>query len=108
MLDGLRSVAVMQWPGPIHEGSGKAFMIIDERADAAQREALLTIFSGGETEEGATVWNVFAATLDEQFEPAFEAIDIEIDVDEAALQEIEAADSAAGEPSGDRKNQAPQ
>jgi hypothetical protein len=81
MLDGLRSVAVMQWPGPIHEGSGKAFMIIDERADPAQREALLTIFSGGETQEGATVWNVFAATLDEVFEPAFEAIDIKIDVD---------------------------
>ena len=32
-LDGLRAVAVMWWPGPIHEGGGKAFIIIDERAD---------------------------------------------------------------------------
>ena len=80
-LDGLRTVAVMQWPGPIHEGSGKAFMILDERADEAQREALVTILSGGETEPGATVWNVFAGTLDHVFDPEFKAIDLSIDVD---------------------------
>jgi hypothetical protein len=80
-LDGLRAVAVMWWPGPIHEGGGKEFAIIDERADDAQREALLTIFSGGETDAGATVWNVFAATMDEVFEPVFKPIDIAIDVE---------------------------
>jgi len=36
-LDGLHAVGIMSWPGPIHEGSGKAFMIVDERADEAQR-----------------------------------------------------------------------
>lgn len=80
-LDGLRAVAVMQWPGPIHEGSGKAFIIVDQRADEQQRQALLTILSGAETEMGATIWNVFAATFAEVFEPAFETIDIAIDVD---------------------------
>jgi hypothetical protein len=80
-LDGLRAVSVMQWPGPIHEGAGKSFAIIDERATEAQREALLTIMSGGETEEGATVWNVFAATIDQVFDPVFETIDLAIDVD---------------------------
>ena len=80
-LDGLDSVVVWQWPGPIHEGGGKAFVIIDERADQAQRESLLAIFSGGETDAGATIWSVFAATLDEVFEPVFKAIDIAIDVD---------------------------
>ena len=80
-LDGLRAAAVMQWPGPIHEGGGKAFIIIDVSADEAQREGLLAILGGAETEEGATVWNVFAATLDEVFEPAFEIVDIQIDVD---------------------------
>ena len=80
-LDGLRAVAVMQWPGPIHEGAGKAFNIIDERADEAQREALLTIFSGGETEVGATIWNVFSATFDEVFDTVFESIDLAIDVE---------------------------
>jgi hypothetical protein len=80
-LDGLRIVSVMQWPGPIHEGAGKAFTIIDERATADQREALLTILGGGETEEGATFWNVFSATFDEVFDPVFEAIDLAIDVE---------------------------
>jgi len=80
-LDGLRAVLVMQWPGAIHEGGGKAFMIIDERADQAQRDALLTIFAGGETEAGATVWNVFAATFDQVFDPVFKDIDLAIDVE---------------------------
>ena len=80
-LDGLDSVMIMCWPGPIHEGGGKAFVIIDERADQDQRESLLAIFSGGETDAGATIWSVFAATLDEVFEPVFKAIDIAIDVD---------------------------
>ena len=80
-LSGLDSVMIMWWPGPIHEGGGKVFAIIDERADEAQRESLLTIFTGGETDAGATVWNVFAATMDQVFEPVFKPIDIAIDVD---------------------------
>jgi hypothetical protein len=80
-LDGLHAVGIMQWPGPIHEGGGKAFMIIDQHADAAQRHALLTILSGGETDPGATVWSVFASTMEEVFEPAFETIEMEVDVE---------------------------
>lgn len=80
-LDGLRAVAVLAWPGAIHEGRGKALMIIDERANEDQRQALLTILSGEETEPGKTVWNVFAATLEEVFEPLFLPIETEIDVD---------------------------
>ncbi|MBT4518688.1 MAG: DUF1326 domain-containing protein [Halieaceae bacterium] len=79
-LDGLRAVSTFRWPGPIHEGGGKAFTIIDERANEAQRKALLTILSGQETDPGATIWNVFSATYDEVMEPAFLPIDIEIDI----------------------------
>lgn len=81
VLDGMRAVAVMQWPGPIHEGGGRAYMVIDRRADSGQREALLTILSGGETQMGATIWNVFAATFAQVHEPIFETIDIAVDVD---------------------------
>lgn len=81
-LDGLRMVGVLWWPAAIHEGGGKAFTIVDERADEAQRQAMLTILSGEETDPGATVWNVFASTMEEVFEPAFKAIEIEIDVEE--------------------------
>jgi hypothetical protein len=80
-LDGLRSVAVLWWPGPIHEGGGKALMILDERADEAQRAALLQILSGQDTEPGATIWNVFAATFEEVFEPRFLPIEMAVDVD---------------------------
>jgi hypothetical protein len=80
-LDGLNAVAILQWPGPIHEGRGKSFAIVDERADAAQREALLAILSGKETKPFATVWNVFASTMETVFEPAFKRIDIAIDVE---------------------------
>ncbi len=80
-LDGLCVVGVLAWPGAVHEGHGKAFWIIDERASDAQREALLTILSGGDTDPGATMWNVFASTIDETFDPERKAIELEIDVD---------------------------
>jgi len=80
-LDGLRAVAVMWWPKAIHEGNGKVFAIIDERADEGQRKALLTILGGKETDPGATVWNVMASTMVEVFDPVFKPIEIEIDVD---------------------------
>ena len=80
-LDGLHVVATFWWPGPIHEGGGKAFVIVDERADEAQRLALLSILSGEHTEPGKTIWNVFAATFDKVFDPEFKPIDIEIDVE---------------------------
>ena len=80
-LDGLHVVGTFWWPGPIHEGGGKAFLIIDERADDAQRAALLSILSGDHTEPGKTIWNVFSATFDEVFDPEFKPIEIEVDVE---------------------------
>ncbi|HEX2140104.1 MAG TPA: DUF1326 domain-containing protein [Woeseiaceae bacterium] len=80
-LDGLNAIAVLCWPGAIHEGNGKAWMVIDERANEAQRAALLAILSGEETEPGATVWAVFATTLTEVFDPAFKPITLEVDVE---------------------------
>jgi hypothetical protein len=56
-------------------------MIIDERANEPQREALLRILSGEDTEPGKTVWNVFASTVEQVFDPIFAAIDMSIDVD---------------------------
>ena len=45
-LDGLRAAAVWHWPGPVHEGNGTMQIIIDERADDRQRDALAKILSG--------------------------------------------------------------
>lgn len=80
-LDGLRAVGVLRWPNAIHEGNGECFLIVDERADEAQREALLTIMSGGETDPFATVWNVFAATMTTVYDPVFKPIEIDVDVE---------------------------
>ena len=80
-LDGLAWVGMFRWPGPIHEGQGEAFVVIDESADESQRNALLTILSGGETEPGATIFNVFATVIDTLHEPAFLPIHFDLDID---------------------------
>lgn len=80
-LDGLRSISVFKWPGPVHEGQGEALLIIDSRADEAQRHALQRILSGEDTEPGKTVWNVFASTMDHVHPTVFEPIELAIDVD---------------------------
>jgi len=80
-LDGLKVAGMFRWPGPIHEGHGEAAIIIDASANAAQREALLRILSGQDTEPGATIFNVFAMTLDKVHEPIFADIAFEMDMD---------------------------
>lgn len=80
-LDGLGWVGMFRWPGAIHEGGGEVFAIVDERADERQRGAILTILSGGETEPGATIFNVFAAVIDTVHEPAFLPIDFSVDIE---------------------------
>ncbi|TFF18375.1 DUF1326 domain-containing protein [Jiella endophytica] len=81
-LDGTRIAFIFQWPGPIHEGGGKCQPIVDESADEAQRMALLKIMSGEDSEPGRTMFNVFASTLDQVFDPAFRKIAMTVDVDE--------------------------
>ena len=80
-LDGLKVAGMFRWPGPIHEGHGESAVIIDKRADEAQRDALIRILSGKDTEPGATIFNVFATTLETTHHPVFADIDFEIDID---------------------------
>ncbi len=80
-LDGLNWVGMFAWPKAIHEGAGEAFAVVDENASEAQRGAILTILSGGETEPGATIFNVFATVIDKMHEPVFLPITFEVDID---------------------------
>ncbi|HET9396564.1 MAG TPA: DUF1326 domain-containing protein, partial [Nitrospiraceae bacterium] len=80
-LDGLRIAAIFKWPGPIHEGNGEAIAFVDENADAAQREALLRIMSGQDTDPFATMFAVYASTLAKMNPPVFTRIDLELDID---------------------------
>ena len=68
-LDGLRAVALCKWPGPVHHGNGTMQLVIDERADAKQRDALVKIMSGQETKEMATMWWVYSAMCTTKLEP---------------------------------------
>jgi hypothetical protein len=78
-LAGLSWVGMFAWPGPIHEGGGEALVVVDEKASPEQRQAILTILSGQETEPGATIFNVFATVIDRMHEPEFRPIRFESD-----------------------------
>ena len=80
-LDGLRFAGIFSWPGAIHEGKGQVVVIIEERATPAQRDALLRILSGLDTEPGATIFQVFSTTLEKVHDPVFAPIDFEVDID---------------------------
>jgi hypothetical protein len=81
VIDGLTIAALFKWPGPIHEGHGEALAFVDKRADAAQRDALLKIMTGQDTDPFATVFAVFAATIETMHEPVVADIDFEVDVE---------------------------
>jgi hypothetical protein len=49
------------WPAAVHEGNGTMQMVIDEQADAQQRDALAKILTGRETLDMATMGWVYAA-----------------------------------------------
>lgn len=80
-LDGLRIAAIFKWPGPIHEGNGEAIAFVDEKADAGQREALLKIMTGQDTDPMTTMFSVYASTVTRMNPPVFTAIDLELDID---------------------------
>lgn len=80
-LSGLKFAALLAWPGAIHEGRGQVLPVVDENADDRQREAILKIMSGEETEPGATIFNVFASTYETVHPPRFEGIEFEADIE---------------------------
>ncbi|MFB9176160.1 DUF1326 domain-containing protein [Roseibium salinum] len=81
-LDGLRAAGIYKWPGAIHEGNGECQLIIDERADADQREALEAIMSGKDTEEMATMWFVYSAMAPNKHPTLTAPIELDWDQDE--------------------------
>lgn len=98
-LDGLNTAFFVHFPGAVHEGNGTMQLVIDERADARQRDALVKIMSGEETEEMATMWWVFSAMSPNKLEPLFLPIDFEVDVEgRRARLHISGLLEATGEP----------
>ena len=67
-LDGLAFGFAARWPGPLHKGNGTAALFFDERANPAQREALMQIASG---QAGGLPFEIIAATLSKVLEPQY-------------------------------------
>lgn len=80
-LTGLRAALLYAWPGPVFEGNGAMQAIIDERADAAQRDALEKVLHGAETEEAATHWWVYHAMCSTVHPTLYKPIDYEVDIE---------------------------
>ena len=57
-LDGLNFSVYVNWPGAIHEGNGEGVILVDERADDRQREAVALLTRG----EAGGPWGVLAWT----------------------------------------------
>ena len=85
-LDGLKIAGTFAWPGAVHEGHGEAQVVIDDRATPAQREAIMKIVSGQETEPFATFFSrLFGAMIEKFHEPLFKPIEFEIDLEEKRI-----------------------
>ncbi len=75
-LDGLGLAFAAKWPGAIHEGNGTVCLFIDEKASAAQREALVAIGAG---QAGGLPFEILATTFTTLLEPQFTSFDFKVD-----------------------------
>jgi len=80
-LEGLNWAALYKWPGEIAEGNGKRQIIIDERADEAQRIAIETIISGEACAPLSNVFAVYGSTCSDFYETLFLPIDLKANFD---------------------------
>jgi hypothetical protein len=75
-LDGVRFAVAFSFPGAVHEGNGTFHVIVDARATAEQRDAIIAVTSGA---HGGTLFEIFATVAPNRPRPLAAAIDIEAD-----------------------------
>jgi hypothetical protein len=80
-LAGLNWALLCIFPDEIAEGNGKRQIVIDERADDAQRIALETIISGDACEPLSNHFSVFGSLCTEFFETLFLPIDLDVNLE---------------------------
>lgn len=73
-LDEVRFAAAFSFPGAMHEGNGTMQLILDERATAEQRDAVIAITSGA---HGGTIFEIFAAVMPNRPRPVAARIALE-------------------------------
>src|SRR5579872_6204623 len=67
-LDGLRAAGVYRYPGPIHEGHGTWWSIVDRMASPQQVDALSKIL-GGKEQDPTTGFSIYGSTVENEPEP---------------------------------------
>lgn len=80
-LDGVKVAFTATWPAAIHMGNGTMQLVIDAAATPAQRKAVEAIFTGGDTDDMATVFWVFNKMSPNQLETLVKPIDAAIDIE---------------------------
>ena len=73
-LGGLTFSIAADWPKAIHDGNGEAAVLIDERANEAQREALKRLVSGS----AGGPWSILKNTWTKVHEPRYVAFEINL------------------------------
>ncbi|HEY3185555.1 MAG TPA: DUF1326 domain-containing protein [Gaiellaceae bacterium] len=74
-LDDLNFSVYVKWPGAIHHGDGEAVVLVDERADDAQRQAVETLVGG----DVGGPWGVLAWTWPTVHGPVLASYDVALD-----------------------------
>ena len=98
-LEGLKWAGLYKWPGEIAEGNGQRQIVIDERADEAQRTALETIISGEACTALSNMFSVFASACSEVCETLFLPIDLEANLElRTARVDIPGVMKSSGKP----------
>lgn len=82
-LDGLVVAFAAHWPKAIHEGGGTLALMIDERASAAQREAILTICSG---QAGGLPFEILATTISKVLDPIFAPMEFHLNGRDSSMR----------------------
>ncbi len=80
-LDGVKFAFAAKWPAAIHQGNGTMQLVVDAAATPAQRKAVETIFTGGDTDAMATFFWVFNKMSPNQLETLVKPIDAAIDIE---------------------------
>ena len=99
-LSDLNWAGLYKWLGEVKDGNGRRQIVIDERADEAQRIALETIISGEEAcAPLSNLFSVFASTCSEFCQTLFLPIALEADLElRTARVEIPGVMRSSGRP----------
>ncbi len=60
-LSGIKAVAILDWPGPIHEGGGKAIFVVPPAVSDEQLGCMAQIFTG---QLGGMPWAILGTTFE--------------------------------------------